>query len=127
MRALGIPVVILGVLVVTSSDEPTEAAMRAAFETTLTGHVQSVLAFVAETGGQEALDRIREARTDEFDIRRFKKLDCIRSATRPGHVCEFAVRIDVVSGALEHTMTGRFYAGPRGLVFAYHEFAATDT
>ena|SRR6266545_5026467 len=121
MRVLGIPLVVLSVLAVTSSDEPTEAAMRAAFETRLAAQVRSVLDFVAETGGPEAVDKVREARTDEFDIRWFRKLDCSRSARRPGHVCEFAVRVGVVSGTIEQTMTGRFYFGARGLVFAYED------
>ena len=57
MRVLGIPFVILGVLAATgstSSDEPSESAMRAAFETRLGAQVRSVLDFVAETGGEEA-------------------------------------------------------------------------
>jgi hypothetical protein len=117
MRAWLIPTVIVGVLAVTGSDEPSEATMRSAFAATLSGQVQSVLDFVAETGGPDALDRVRAARTDEFDIRSFTKLDCAPSAAKPGHVCDFAVRIAVVGGLLEQTMTGRFYSGPRGLVF----------
>ncbi len=130
MRVLGIPFVILGVLAATgstSSDEPSEAAMRAAFETRLTAQVSSVLDFVAETGGDEALEKIRAARTDEFAIRRFKKLDCGRSAARPGYVCTFAVQVGVVSGVLEETMTGRFVEGPRGLVFAHEDSVPTAT
>jgi hypothetical protein len=60
---------------------------------------------------------VRAARTDQFDIRSFTKLDCATGAGGRGHVCEFAVRIGVVTGELQATMTGRFYAGPRGLVF----------
>jgi hypothetical protein len=79
-----------------------------------------VLEFLVETGGREALDSVRLARTDEFDIHSFKKLDCSRSP-KAGHVCEFAVRIGVVNGTLVHTLSGRFYDGPRGLVFAYDD------
>jgi hypothetical protein len=118
MRVVLVPIVIVGVLACTGSDEPTEGAMRVAFEATLAAHVQSVLDFVAETGGQVALDQVRAARTDEFDIRSFTKIDCAPSAGYSGHVCDFAVRIGVVGGLLEQTMTGRFYAGPHGLVFA---------
>jgi hypothetical protein len=121
MRVLMLPIMAVGVLAVAGSDEPSEAAMRMAFETTLTSQVQSVLDFVTETGGQEALARIRAAHTDAFDIRAFTKLDCARSATAPGHVCGFAVRIGVVTGLLERTVTGRFYAGPKGLVFVDEE------
>jgi hypothetical protein len=119
MRVLTIPIIVLGVLAATSSEEPSEAAMRAAFETRLSAQVRSVLDFVAETGGQKALDAVRAARTDEFDIRAFRKLDCSLSTAKPGHVCDFAVRIRVVTGTLEHIMSGRFYFGTGGLVFAY--------
>src|SRR5262252_2790017 len=115
MRVLLVPAVVAGVLVVPGSDEPSEGAMRLAFETTLSAQVQSALAFVAETGGEEALARVRAARTDAFDIRAFTKLGCAPSAA--GHVCDFAVRIGVVTGELDRTVTGRFHAGPHGLVF----------
>src|SRR5690348_5892127 len=121
MRVLLIPTVIVGVLAVTSSDEPTESAMRAAFETTLAAQVRSALDFVAETGGPAAVDKVRTARTDEYEIRSFTKLNCLPSTVKPGHLCDFAVRIGVVNGLLEQTMTGRFYAGPDGLVFVNEE------
>jgi hypothetical protein len=124
MRVLLIPAVIVGVLAVTGSDEPTESAMRAAFETTLAAQVRSALDFVAETGGQAAIDKVRAARTDEFDIRSFTKLNCAPSAAKAGHVCGFAVSIGVINGLLEQTMTGRFYAGPHGLVFENQDTAS---
>lgn len=121
MRVWTLPVVIAGILVVSGSDEPSEAAMRAAFEASLAAQVRSALAFVAETGGEEALARVRVARTDQFDIRSFTKLDCAPSpgndGARNGHVCAFSVRIGVVSGELARTLAGRFYDGPLGLVF----------
>jgi hypothetical protein len=115
MRGLLIPAVAAGVLVVPGSDEPSQAAMRAAVQLTLSAQVQSALAYVAATGGEQALARVRAARTDAFDIRRFTKLDCAARAS--GHVCGFAVRIGVVTGPFDRTMTGRFYTGPHGLVF----------
>jgi hypothetical protein len=123
MRMLTLPAVLAGVLAVTGSDEPSAADMRFAFQATLAAQVQSALDFVAETGGDEALARVRAARTDEFDIRSFTKLDCAPSRRAPGHVCEFAVRIGVVTGELEATVTGRFFAGPRGLVFVNEDRA----
>jgi hypothetical protein len=117
MRIITLPVVLAGVLAVSGSDEPSAAEMRSAFQATLAAQVQSVLDYVAETGGKEALARVRTARTDAFDIRSFTKLDCAASIRGPGHVCAFAVRIGVVGGELQATVTGRFYAGPRGLVF----------
>src|SRR5258708_34671001 len=121
MRVLGIPFVIWGVLAApgsTSSDEPSEAAMRAAFETRLTAQVSSVLDFVAETGGDVALEKIRAARTDEFAIRAFRKLDCARGVPAHAYVCTFAVQVGVASGGLGQTMTRRFVDGPRGPALA---------
>ena len=115
MRLWTVPAVVAGALVMSGSDEPSEAAMRAAFEATLAAQVQSALAFVAETGGEAALARVRAAHTDDFAIRAFTKLGCAPSAA--GHVCDFAVRIAVVSGEFDRTVTGRFHAGPHGLVF----------
>jgi hypothetical protein len=58
---------------------------------------------------------VRAAHTDGFNVSAFTKLDCAPSAG--GHLCGFSVRIVVVTGELERTMMGRFYAGPHGLVF----------
>jgi hypothetical protein len=88
--------------------------------------VQSVLDYVAETGGEEGLARVRAARTDAFDIRSFTKLDCTSSADKPGHLCDFAIRVGVVTGELQATMRGRFYAGPRGLVFVNEDRAEAE-
>lgn len=117
MRILTLPAVLAGALAVSGSNEPSAAEMRFAVQATLTAQVQSVLDYVAETGGEEALARLRAARTDEFDVRALTKLDCTASADRPGHLCAFAVRVGVVTGELQATMRGRFLAGPRGLVF----------
>ena len=126
MRILTLPAVLAGALAVSGSDEPSAADMRSAVQATLTAQVQSVLDYVAETGGEEALARVRVARTDEFDIRSFTKLDCTATADKPGHLCEFAVRVAVVAGELQATMRGRFFAGPRGLVFVNEERTETE-
>lgn len=128
MRVWTVPVVIAGVLAMSGADEPSEAAMRAAFAESLASDVQSVLAYVAETGGEAALARVRAARTDAFDVRDFTKLRCAPSASNDGaeggHLCEFSVRIGVTGGELDRTLTGRFYAGPHGLVFENEDAAA---
>jgi hypothetical protein len=121
MRVLTLPAVLVGVFAVSGSNEPSATEMRSAVQATLTAQVQSVLDYVAETGGEEGLARVRAARTDAFDIRSFTKLDCTTSADKPGHLCDFAVRVGVVTGELQATMRGRFYAGPRGLVFVNEE------
>ena len=117
MRILTLPAVLVGVLAVSGSDEPSAADMRSAVQATLTAQVQSVLDYVAETGGEEGVARVRAARTAEFDVRSLTKLDCTTSADKPGHLCAFAVRVAVITGELQATMRGRFLAGPRGLVF----------
>jgi hypothetical protein len=119
MRLLAVPVLALGLLIGSYSDEPAESDMRVAFQATLTADVQSALDYVVEVGGAGALQRIRDAGTDRFAIRTFRKLDCTRSPELTGHVCGFAVDIDVVNGALSHTLNGSFLAGPRGLVFRH--------
>jgi len=97
--------------------EPDEAAMREAFASDLADGVRSVLAFVAETGGEEALAHIRAARTDEFEIRVFRKLECRPSDGKPGHLCDFAVAIETVAGPIERSVAGRFFDGAAGLAY----------
>jgi hypothetical protein len=97
--------------------EPSENAMREAFASDLSQGVQSVLTFVAETGGEEALARIREAGTDAFEIRAFRKGACRPSVSSSGLVCDFAVEVDTVAGSIERSIAGRFYVGPCGLAY----------
>lgn len=113
-----IPIITLGMVVMDGSDEPSEMAMRAAFAAKLAAQVQGALDYVAETGGAEAVEKVRAAGTDRFEIRSFTKLDCARS-DELGHVCGFAVEVGTVGGPLQHSLRGRFFSGPRGLVFAH--------
>ncbi len=116
MRVWTVPALVAGNFAATGfSDEPSEAAMRAAFQATLAADVRAALDFVAATGGEAALNKVRAARTDAFAIRSFSKLACAPSPR--GHVCGFSVRIGVVTGEIERTITGRFYDGPHGLAF----------
>ena len=100
MRVLMVPMVAVGLLVCDQSDEPRESAMRAAFTTKLAADVQGALDFVAETTGRDGVARIREAGTERFQVRSFKKLDCWRAELDFGHVCAFAVDIAVVNGSI---------------------------
>jgi len=97
--------------------EPSEDAMRDAFASGLSEGVKSALAFVAETEGPEGLARIRMARTDEFEIRAFRKDASRPSAGEAGHVCNFTVEIDTVAGPIMRSLVGRFFVGLRGLAF----------
>jgi hypothetical protein len=95
--------------------EPSEDAMREAFASDLADGVRGVLAYVAETGGPQALARIREARTDFYDIRAFRKVGCMPD--RSGHVCAFVVEVDTVAGPIERSIAGRFHIGRSGLAY----------
>lgn len=101
--------------------EPNEDAMRTAFAADLSDGVRSALAFSEETGGAQALERIRAARTDAFAIRDFRKGECRLNAGRSGHVCDFAVEIDTVAGPISRAIVGRFFVGPCGLVYDQQE------
>jgi len=72
---------------------------------------------VERSGGDDAVRRIREARTDAFWLRGFRKGDCRRSDSKPGHVCDFTVEVDTVMGPIEKSMAGRFHVGARGLAY----------
>ena len=119
MRILALPLIALGVAVHSTSDEPAAAQMRIAFEARLAADVAGALAFVAETGGPAAVEKVHEAGTDRFAISSFRKLDCMRTGEAQGHVCAFEVDIDVVNGTLRRTLSGQFLPGPDGLVFRH--------
>ena len=118
MRLWTVPILALGAVLSSLSDEPNEGAMRAAFETSLAAQVQNALDFVAETNGPEAVAKVREAGTDRFAVEGFRKLGCRRD-DRGGHVCRFAVDIEVVSGRLREELTGRFYQHDDRILFTY--------
>ena len=117
MRLWTVPIVALGVAVVSMSDEPSERAMRAAFESSLTAQVQNALDFVAETSGPEAVAKVREAGTDRFQISTFRKLGC--EYDKGGHVCRFVVDIGVIDGSFHEELTGRFFQRDDGLAFSH--------
>jgi hypothetical protein len=97
--------------------EPGERAMREAFVSDLRQGVGEVLSYVEQTGGEEAVRRIREARTDAFGLRGFRKGECRPSEGRPGYICDFAIKVDTVAGPIETTITGRFFVGTWGLAY----------
>ena len=120
MRVWTIPVVTLAAVMATfSSDEPSERAMRAAFETSLTSQVQNALDYVAETRGEAAREKIKAAGTAWFEVRDFRKLECMRSDAKAGFVCGFAVDIGVSNGDYRETLSGRFFRAPSGLAFTH--------
>jgi hypothetical protein len=118
MRLFVFPLITLAVLAGGFSEEPREAQMQQAFETSLSIQVRNTLDFVAEVSGAEAVEKIREAGSDRFAIRSFRKLDCSR-ADGAGYLCGFAVDIELMNGRLERRMDGRFSPNSLGgLAFA---------
>jgi hypothetical protein len=114
MDFLTLPIIVAA-LTGDAVEEPSEPAMRAAFEARVSSQVQGAMDFVNETGGPEAVAKIRAAGTDKFEVRSFQKLNCARSGTKPGYVCGFMVDLEVVNGELQTVLVGRFFAGTNGL------------
>jgi hypothetical protein len=120
MKLWAIPAVIAAALICASGaplDEPSERDMRAAFEGVLSLQVRNALEFAAESGDVEAVEKIRENRTDVFAVSGFRKLKCEPQANG-GHRCDFHVDLDLSSGRLERTLSGRFTGGANGLSYA---------
>ena len=112
MHLFLLPTIVVSLFAADQPVEPSEHAMRAAFEFRLTEDVNNALAYVAETSGEEAVERVRAAGTDRFAIRSFKKQGCARAET--GYDCDFAVEVAVVNGMIQQTIKGRFLDGPTG-------------
>jgi hypothetical protein len=124
MKVMIVPLIVLSAVAGELSEEPNEAQLRAAFEQTLATQVRNAIEFVAESGGPQAAQEIRQNGTDRFELRAFQKRTCARMVGQRGYRCEFAVDINVVNGSLQHTLSGRFYVGPQGLMFAHEETEA---
>lgn len=112
MRVFLVPLVAFGMISLDPTDEPSEGDMRAAFELRLAAQVESAMDFLAETQGAAAVERVRQAGTDQFAVRSFAKKDCQRGET--GYICAFAVDLTVVNGTIQQTVKGRFMPGPDG-------------
>lgn len=121
MRVLVLPIAAVGVIFFLHTDEPTENQMRAAFERSLAAEVADTMAFIAERGGREAVERVRTARNDRFEIRHFHKIDCRPMATKSGFDCAFTASIILANGPMKRLLEGRFYNTPEGLKFAIDE------
>jgi hypothetical protein len=98
--------------------EPSELQMRAAFEGSLATQVHNALEFARESGGEEAVAKIRAHGMDRFTLNAFQKLNCQAEEDRTAHVCAFAVDVELANGLLQRTISGRF--SKRGNGFAFH-------
>jgi hypothetical protein len=94
------------------SPEPTERAMRIAFEQRLQVQVDNAIEFLSETGGPAAVERIRAAGMDRFEVSTFRKLDC--TPDNDGFRCSFQVDMTLATGPLGQKISGRFGPGPDG-------------
>jgi len=112
VRVFMVPLIAFGLISFAPPDEPSESAMRAAFEMKMAAQIQSAMDFVTETSGAEAAEKIRQAQMDQFVVRNFVKRDCLRGEA--GYVCAFAVDLSVISGTIQQTVRGRFMPGPGG-------------
>ena len=121
MRMLVLPLAAVGVIFFLHTDEPTENKMRSAFERSLTAEVADTMAFIGESGGREAVERVRMAGYDRFAIRDFRKIDCQPMATKSGFACAFTTNIILANGPIERSLKGRFYSTPEGLKFVLDE------
>lgn len=102
--------------------EPSEGQMRAAFEGSLAMQVRNALDFARETGGDEAVLKIRASGMDRYTLSAFQKLNCQAQDGRTqdgraAHVCAFAVDVELVNGLLQKTITGRFRKNGSEFVF----------
>jgi len=107
MRIFVFPLATLAALAGGFSDEPSASQMQRAFETSLATQVRNTLDVIAEVSGPEAVEKIRQAGSDRFAIRSFRKLDCSR-AREVGYRCSFAVDIELMNGSMERRLDGRF-------------------
>jgi hypothetical protein len=121
MRAFVLPVIAVGVIFFAHTDEPTENQMRGAFESSLAAEVADTMAFIGESGGSEAVERVRMAGNDRFEIRNFRKVDCQPMATKSGFGCAFIVNIILANGPMQRALKGRFYNTQEGIQFALDE------
>ncbi len=119
MRILVLPIAAVGVIFFLHTDEPTETQMRSAVERSLAAEVADTMALIGESGGREAVERVRMAGNDRFEIRNFRKIDCQSAATKSGFDCAFTVNIALANGPMHRALKGRFYNSSGEIKFAF--------
>jgi hypothetical protein len=126
MRILVLPLVAVGVIFFAHTDEPTENQMRGAFERSLAAEVADTMAFIGESRGPKAVERVRMVGNDRFEIQKFRKADCQPIETKSGYKCAFAVSILLASGPMQRSLEGRFYNSSDGIKFAFESEFQVD-
>jgi hypothetical protein len=109
IRSLIVILIAIAAIFYAHSNAPTEIQMRDAFERYLTDQTAQTVQFIQETSGPSAVERVKAAGNDRFEIRSFRKLECQQSQTKSGYDCTFNVDIDLANGMMHRALEGRFY------------------
>lgn len=114
----------IGVIFYAHSNAPSEIQMRDAFQHYLADQTAQTVEFIQETGGSGAVERVKAAGNDRFEIRAFRKLECKQSQQNTGYDCTFNVDIELANGMLHRALEGRFYNTSMGTAFELVEHPA---
>jgi hypothetical protein len=99
------------------SNAPSEIQMRNAFQHYLADQTARTVEFIQETSGPSAVERIKAAGNDQFEISTFRKLECKQARGKPGYDCTFNVDIHLANGMMRRALEGRFYNTSTGIAF----------
>src|ERR1019366_1280956 len=108
-RASVVVLIAIGVIFYAHSNAPSEIQMRDAFQHYLVDQTARTVEFIQKTGGPSAVEQVKAAGNDQFEIRAFRKLECQRARTQSGYDCVFNVDIDLANGMMHRALEGRFY------------------
>jgi hypothetical protein len=117
MRTSVVVLIAIGVIFYAHSNAPSEIQMRDAFQHYLADQTARTVEFIRETSGPSAIERIKAAGNDQFEISGFRKHDCKQSRGNPGYDCTFNVDIDLANGMMHRALEGRFYNTSTGIAF----------
>ena len=117
MRASVVILIAIGVIFYAHSNVPSEIQMRDAFQHYLADQMARTVEFIQETGGPSAVERVKAAGNDRFEIRAFQKRECQQSRAKAGYDCTFNVDIDLANGMMHRALEGRFYNTTTGITF----------
>jgi hypothetical protein len=121
MRTLIVILIAIGVIYCAHSNVPTEIQMRDAFEHYLADQTAQTVEFIRETGGRSAVERVKAAGNDRFEISAFQKLECQQARAKSGYDCTFNVAIKLANGMMRRSLEGRFYNTFMGTAFELTE------
>jgi len=117
MRTSIVVLIAIGVIFYAHSNEPSEIQLRDAFQHYLADQTARTVEFIRETSGPSAIERIKAAGNDQFEISAFRKHECKKSRGNPGYDCTFNVNIDLANGMMRRALEGRFYNTSTGIAF----------